>query len=47
MLFGVEAQDPRVLVASSTVLVLVALVAAWIPADRVTRIDPMATLRMD
>jgi predicted permease len=47
VLFGVSPQDPRVLIASSVVIVLVALVAGWVPAHRVTRISPVATLRAE
>jgi predicted permease len=46
-LFGVRPQDPRVLIVSSAVIVLVAVVAGWIPAQRVTRINPVATLRAE
>jgi ABC-type antimicrobial peptide transport system permease subunit len=44
-LFGVEPQDPRVLIASSAALVIVALGAAWIPAHRIASIDPASVLR--
>ena len=47
VLFGVRPQDPRVLVASSAVIVLVAIVAGGVPAHRVTRINPVATLRTE
>jgi ABC-type antimicrobial peptide transport system permease subunit len=45
LLFGVEASDPRVLAAAATLLVLVALAAAWFPARRAHRVDPAAALR--
>jgi putative ABC transport system permease protein len=45
LLFGVEASDPRVLAAAATLLVLVALAAAWFPARRALRVDPAAALR--
>jgi putative ABC transport system permease protein len=47
MLFGVQPQDARVLVASSAVLIFLAILAGWIPAHRVARIDPVATLRAE
>jgi putative ABC transport system permease protein len=47
VLFGVSPQDPRVLIASSVMIFLVALVAGWVPAHRVTRISPVATLRAE
>jgi putative ABC transport system permease protein len=39
------AADPLVLAAISTLMLLVAMTAAWIPVHRVTRIDPQHALR--
>ncbi|HEU4686855.1 MAG TPA: ABC transporter permease, partial [Vicinamibacterales bacterium] len=43
-LHGVEPQDPLTMTVAIGVLVLVALVAAYLPARRASRVDPMATL---
>ena len=45
--YGVNSTDPVTLVASSIVLGLTALAAAWVPALRATRIDPVVALRTD
>jgi ABC-type antimicrobial peptide transport system permease subunit len=44
-LFGVEARDPLVFVGVPALLVIVALLAVWIPAARASRIDPLGALR--
>jgi putative ABC transport system permease protein len=46
-LFGVTPYDPVVLVAVPVILVVVALVATWVPARHATRIDPAVTLRAE
>ncbi len=43
--FGIGPADPVTLGAAAGVLVLTALAAAWVPAWRATRVDPMAALR--
>ncbi|MBA2304410.1 MAG: ABC transporter permease [Acidobacteria bacterium] len=45
LLYGLEPHDPVTLVASTSSLAFVAAVAAWIPAWRATRIDPVQVLR--
>jgi len=45
MLFGVAALDPVTYGAVTVTLVLTAAIAAYLPARRVTRIDPMRALR--
>ena len=45
MLFQVDAHDPWGLAAGSITLFAVALAAAWLPARRAARIDPIRTLR--
>jgi putative ABC transport system permease protein len=47
MLFGVPPRDPLVFLVAPTVLVVVALVAVWLPASRATRIDPIQSLRCE
>ncbi len=45
-LFGVTAHDPIVFVTVPLILASVAVVAAWLPARRASRIDPILTLRV-
>jgi len=47
LLFDVDPRDVRVLVSSSAVIVVVGLIAAWIPAHRATQTDPITTLRFE
>jgi putative ABC transport system permease protein len=45
LLFGVDARDPMTLVAAAAVLVLVGLFAGWLPARKVSRLNPTTALR--
>jgi ABC-type antimicrobial peptide transport system permease subunit len=46
-LYGVGATDPATYVGVAIALLLVALTAAYLPARRVARLDPVAALRGD
>jgi ABC-type lipoprotein release transport system permease subunit len=45
VVFGVGPSDPRVLAASVTVMLAVALSACWFPARRAMHVDPVRALR--
>lgn len=44
LLFGVESRDPATYATAVAVFVAVGLVAAWLPAERATRVDTSETL---
>jgi predicted permease len=46
-LYDIKANDPATLATSAAVLVAVGLGAAWSPASRAARVDPVAALRED
>jgi ABC-type antimicrobial peptide transport system permease subunit len=46
-LFGIEPRDSATLVVVSTVVIVAALLAAYLPARRAPRVDPVAALRAD
>jgi ABC-type antimicrobial peptide transport system permease subunit len=47
MVFGVTSTDPSVVAYSTTILIAASLLAAYLPARRASRIDPVVALRTD
>jgi predicted permease len=47
MLFGLEPNDPVTLAAAALLLLATALLAAWLPSYRASRVEPISALRCD
>jgi predicted permease len=45
MLYGLKASDPVSFVGAGSLLLAIAIIAAWIPAMRASRVEPMEALR--
>ncbi|MGC4073621.1 MAG: hypothetical protein QM760_14120 [Nibricoccus sp.] len=45
--YGITPQNPFVFILSALVLVLVAAIAAWLPAQRAARVNPVESLRAE
>jgi putative ABC transport system permease protein len=46
-LFGVGARDPLVFIGAAATLLVVAVVASWVPARRASRVDPQIALTVE
>ena len=47
LLFGLQPTEPRAIAAASVLMLSVALAAAYVPARRASRIDPLSALRAE
>jgi len=47
VIYGIEPYDPLTMIGAVVIMVVVAALAAWIPAHRAAKIDPMEALRYE
>jgi ABC-type antimicrobial peptide transport system permease subunit len=45
LLFGITSRDPLTLIATCTIIMVTAILAAYLPARRASRVDPILALR--
>jgi ABC-type antimicrobial peptide transport system permease subunit len=47
VVYGIKPHDPITMIGAAVLMIVVAALAAWIPARRAARIDPMEALRYE
>jgi ABC-type lipoprotein release transport system permease subunit len=47
VLYGIEPHDPVTVIGTIVIMLTVAALAAWIPARRAAKVDPMEALRYE
>jgi predicted permease len=47
LLFGLESSDPLAITAAALVMTVISMIAAFVPAQRASRVDPMIALRAE
>ena len=47
LLFSLSPNDPLTFIAVAVIILVAALIAAWLPARRAAKIDPLIALRQD
>jgi ABC-type antimicrobial peptide transport system permease subunit len=47
VVYGIEPHDPITIIGTVGIMVTVAALAAWIPARRAAKVDPMEALRYE
>jgi ABC-type antimicrobial peptide transport system permease subunit len=47
LLYGLKPTDPLAIVAGSMVMLIVAMIAGYVPARRASRVDPLVSLRCE